>query len=563
MKFLTNIDLNKNQLLNAVIQVVAADPTGYVEGQIWYNSTDKVLKYVVGTENGLEIISVGKGDVTEEDFKELQEALGELESTVNDSTNGISAISNKASKAESDAASAKESAEQAITEASQAKSDASQAKSDASQANTAASEAKSIATTAAGDAATAKQSAASAIGKADDAINKANAAQTAADEAKTVANDAKTAASNAQTTAESKMDKVEVSYDGPADSYIAPVAVVNSDGSIGISSKCHVVLHDFINEGYVPIFKKYGDEYTSIGNGYTIVDNLEENSNGLVLGSTVVSYVDEKLAEISGGNIILDNYLQKLEAGNEGKIVTLDNNGGVVNSGYEFSTSIDSASENLDTIIPTADAITSYVTSYVNDSLATLESGVSFQGTVSSESNITVPYKAGDMYYINQSGIYFNNNCSVGDILIAIAERSEGQPVADEWTVLEGNKEVFNGSSDETNGTIGLVPAPPAGDTLLYLNNKAQWTPVVATRYSAANKQSDFIVNKNTGEAIWSINHNLGRMDVQVSVYNIIEEDNYEQIMCSVKLVGKNYCDIIINTTEEFIEDNKYFVVVM
>ena len=44
-KFLTNIDLNSNELQNAKIHVLASDPGSPVEGQLWYNSTTKLLKF--------------------------------------------------------------------------------------------------------------------------------------------------------------------------------------------------------------------------------------------------------------------------------------------------------------------------------------------------------------------------------------------------------------------------------------------------------------------------------------------------------------------------------------
>jgi hypothetical protein len=59
IKYLNNVDLSKNQLQNAVIQVLASDPSGAVAGQIYYNSTDNVLKYY----NGTAWLSAG-GDLT-------------------------------------------------------------------------------------------------------------------------------------------------------------------------------------------------------------------------------------------------------------------------------------------------------------------------------------------------------------------------------------------------------------------------------------------------------------------------------------------------------------------
>lgn len=53
--FLTNLDLNGNQLQNVVIHVLAADPGSPSEGQLWFNSTDNVIKYYDGTD----IVTVG------------------------------------------------------------------------------------------------------------------------------------------------------------------------------------------------------------------------------------------------------------------------------------------------------------------------------------------------------------------------------------------------------------------------------------------------------------------------------------------------------------------------
>lgn len=47
--FLTPIDMNKLEILNALFQLLSADPGTPVQGQYYYNSTDKTLKFYNGT----------------------------------------------------------------------------------------------------------------------------------------------------------------------------------------------------------------------------------------------------------------------------------------------------------------------------------------------------------------------------------------------------------------------------------------------------------------------------------------------------------------------------------
>jgi hypothetical protein len=48
MRILNNLDFNYNQILNALQHTLAADPNPPREGQLWYNSTTRQLKYYNG-----------------------------------------------------------------------------------------------------------------------------------------------------------------------------------------------------------------------------------------------------------------------------------------------------------------------------------------------------------------------------------------------------------------------------------------------------------------------------------------------------------------------------------
>jgi len=62
MKFLTNLDLQKNELQNAAIQNLATDPASPVQGQIYYNTVSDVIKVYDGA--AWVSLSTGAGTVT-------------------------------------------------------------------------------------------------------------------------------------------------------------------------------------------------------------------------------------------------------------------------------------------------------------------------------------------------------------------------------------------------------------------------------------------------------------------------------------------------------------------
>ena len=86
INFLNTVNLNKNQLNNAAIQNLAADPGGAVEGQIYFNTVDFDLKIFangawkeVGATSGVETLSTTQaGNSTGNTLTVLTNAVGDV-----------------------------------------------------------------------------------------------------------------------------------------------------------------------------------------------------------------------------------------------------------------------------------------------------------------------------------------------------------------------------------------------------------------------------------------------------------------------------------------------------
>lgn len=82
-KFLTNIDLNQNQLVNATFEVLATDPnTNLFEGRLIYNSTEDTIKVYSGSAWRKMLHSVVSGG-THTDAITINESNGQITLTLN------------------------------------------------------------------------------------------------------------------------------------------------------------------------------------------------------------------------------------------------------------------------------------------------------------------------------------------------------------------------------------------------------------------------------------------------------------------------------------------------
>ena len=389
---------------------------------------------------------------------------------------------------------------------------------DVASANSKADEAKTAAATAVSNAATAKSDAANAVSTANNASSTAAAATSTASAAQTTANEAKTESASAltkATSAETTANEAKTAAENAQTT--ANSAQAAADGKV------------------------------------TKVVGIEDNiilfgANGAIKDS------GKKISDIEvggSGEVDTSGLISKVSGAVEGNLPSLATDGSLIDSGYSVKGTLLSEGS---AEIPTSNAVALYVT----EQLSGISQGIVFRGVINNQNEVEVPYNVGDMYYIGTAGTYFGYTCEIGDVLIAkVAKTNEAVVETTDWSVLESNKDVFKGASTELAGSSGLVPAPEIG-TLRYLDSTGAWTAPVATRWSEFNDS----LGASGGVATWSINHGLGRKDVQVVVYEVINDYEYNQVMCNVTLTGNNYCNVIINTDTD-IEAGKYFAVVM
>ena len=389
---------------------------------------------------------------------------------------------------------------------------------DVASANSKADEAKTAAATAASDAATAKSDAANAVSTANNASSTAAAATSTASAAQTTANEAKTESASAltkATSAETTANEAKTAAENAQTT--ANSAQAAADGKV------------------------------------TKVVGIEDNiilfgANGAIKDS------GKKISDIEvggSGEVDTSGLISKVSGAVEGNLPSLAADGSLVDSGYSVKGTLLSEGS---TEIPTSNAVALYIT----EQLSGISQGIVFRGVINNQNEVEVPYNVGDMYYIGTAGTYFGYTCEIGDVLIAkVAKTNEAVVETTDWSVLESNKDVFKGASTELAGSSGLVPAPEIG-TLRYLDSTGAWTAPVATRWSGSND----VLAASGGVATWSINHGLGRKDVQVVVYEVINDYEYNQVMCDITLTGNNSCSVIINTDTD-IGAGKYFAVVM
>jgi hypothetical protein len=168
----------------------------------------------------------------------------------------------------------------------------------------------------------------------------------------------------------------------------------------------------------------------------SVTGNAGTVTNGVY---TTGSYSDPTWLTISKSKVGLSNVtndaqVKKSASSTDGYIPTWSGNSGdALGTGYSVETTLSGSSSSL----PRADAVKTYI-----DNLLGANDAMIFKGTIGTGGTITslpTTYSAGWTYRVITAGTYAGVVCEVGDLIIAVIDRSGTGNLNSDWTVAQTN----------------------------------------------------------------------------------------------------------------------------
>lgn len=152
-----------------------------------------------------------------------------------------------------------------------------------------------------------------------------------------------------------------------------------------------------------------------------------------------------------------------------------DTTGTLLDDGYGVSTNL--STTNSSAYIPRADAVKTYI-----DNAFAANDAMVYKGTIGTGGTVTTlptTYSAGWTYRVITAATYAGKVCEIGDLIVAIVDRSGSGNLDSDWTVVQTNIDgavvgpasATNGNFPVFNGTTGkLIANSSYGPSSFYLS---------------------------------------------------------------------------------------------
>ena len=236
------------------------------------------------------------------------------------------------------------------------------------------------------------------------------------------------------------------------------IRVSNADQSVS-----PVISLATLNDGTVKIVPKTSCEYIFTEYGITLYASgaINSQSTAAVDGKTVyTALTNGTVTKVSGWNGSGNNTVAASVGGTLQPIYLSSNKLIAGTQLYNNKVTVDSTAS---TIVTTGTGTLTLASKTYVDNLLAASDAMVFKGTIGS-SGATVTalpavHEAGWTYKVITAGTYAGKTCEIGDLIIAVKDRTSGADTDDDWTVVQANIDgAITGTNDAvTSGTYPVA----------------------------------------------------------------------------------------------------------
>jgi hypothetical protein len=249
-------------------------------------------------------------------------------------------------------------------------------------------------------------------------------------------------------------------------------------------------------------------------------------------------------SDVGLSNVTNDAQVKKAASSQDGWIPKWSGTGGdTIVDGYGVEVSSLTGDSNS---LARADVIKSYV-----DTQIAAADAMIFKGTLGTGGTVTAlptTYKVGWTYRVITAATYAGHACEIGDMIVALVDRSGSGNLDADWTVIQANLDgavigqpagvtdgavpVWVGTGGKNIGGGWVIQSTLASSTSHLASAKAIVDAIAAVvqakRYSA----------NLTANASQTVTHNLGTKDLTVSIREV--GSPYAQVMADIEFATDN-----------------------
>lgn len=276
------------------------------------------------------------------------------------------------------------------------------------------------------------------------------------------------------------------------------------------------------------IYYNTGDDAVYYWNGTVWVD---VTANVVTSVNTQTGDVVLTKSDVGLGNVTNDAQVKKRSSSTGGNVPTWNGTtGDALNDGYGVETTLTGGAGNL----ARADAIKTYVDNVVGASDAMV-----FKGTLGTGGTITAlptTYSVGWTYKVITAGTYAGHACEIGDMIVAIVNRSGSGNLNSDWTVIQSNIDgavigpasSTSGNFASFDGTTGKLIQDSGSKAADFATAGHNHDGTYPKKYTAA-------VGGSTSQVI---THNLNSRDVAVTLRQTASP--YAQVFTDIEFTTVN-----------------------